>query len=316
VRRTILGLAGAAAIALSAAAQPPEAIWVTAHSDRNPTVSPDGKRIIFQSDRAGEGALYTRAVAGGPVAMVPGAGSDPTYPDWSPDGKRIAFAAVVDGQEDIFVMNLDGSGRVRLTDHPAREGHPRWSHDGARVFFNSERVNAERTASGDWPPEGEDLVDIFSVATDGSDLRRHTHCRSECSYPSVSPDGSKLLYRRVYWSKDAAGKPVRNSEIAVSAIDGSGETNITRDAAYDVYPIWSHDGRHIYFSSQRPLPNSIMHMWRIPAQGGEAERISSGEWGHRQGAPDRQGEKIYVFAFKRVGGVDIGHIASVVAPRS
>lgn len=307
----------AAALASTAVAQqgePPAAAWVTAHSDRNPTVSPDGQRVIFQSDRSGEGALYVRGVAGGPVTMIAGAGEDPTYPDWSPDGKRIAFAAVVDGQEDIFVMNLDGTERKRLTDDPAREGHPRWSPDGARIFFNSDRVAAERTTTGDWPPEGEDIVDIFSVRADGSDLKRHTRCRDECSYPSVSPDGGKLLYRRVWWTKDAAGKPVRNSEVAISNVDGSGETNLTNDAAYDVYPIWSHDGRHVYFSSQRPQPSSTMHLWRMSAAGGPAVRISSGDWHHRQPAPDRQGKKIYVFAVKRVGGVDVGHVAAVDVP--
>ncbi len=147
------------------------------------------------------------------------------------------------------------------------------------------------------------LVDIFSVRADGSDLQRHTRCRSECSYPSVSPDGKRLLYRRVIWTAGADGAPVRNSEIATANLDGGNEQNLSNSPAYDVYPIWSHDGRWIYFSSQRPAPSSIMHVWRLSALGGAAECVSTGDWGHRQGS------KIYVFAFARANGAEVGHIA-------
>jgi Tol biopolymer transport system component len=287
-----------------------EAAWITAHTDRNPTVSPDGKQVLFQSDRSGRGALYVRSVEGGEVKVFLDSGDEPTYPDWSPDGKKVVFAAEVDGGDEIFVINVDGTGRKRLTDHPAREGHPRWSPDGKRIYFNSERVADEPSDA----PEGEDLVDIFSVAADGSDLKRHTRCRSECSYPSVSPDGKRLLYRRVFWTTDADGKPVRNSEVVVSKLDGSNEKNLTNDAVYDVYPIWSHDGRHVYFSSVRPASEGRMHLWRLPAKGGAAEQLTHGEWSHRQAAPDRIGEKLYMFTFKRIGGVDVGYIGAVNAP--
>jgi TolB protein len=304
----LLFAADAATAAEGPAPSVPDAVWITAHTDRNPTVSPDGTRVLFQSDRSGRGALYVRAVDGGPVTVLLDSGDEPTYPDWSPDGRRIAFAAEVDGEDEIFVMNVDGSERRRITDHPAREGHPRWSPDGSRIFFNSERVASEPGA-----PQGEDVVDIFSVRPDGSDLVRHTHCRSECSYPSLSPDGRRLLFRRVFWREGADGARIRDSEIVTTAVDGSDERNLTNDPAYDVYPIWSHDGRFVYFSSVRPA-NGMMHLWRVKPEGGAAERISGGDWGHRQAVPDRQGRKIYVFAFRRTGQTDLGYIAAIDAP--
>ncbi len=301
-------LVGSAAIAQPGAQTP---MWITAHTDTNPTVSPDGNRIIFQSDRSGRRALYVRSVDGGPVIAFLDSGDEPRYADWSPDGDRVVFAAEVDGEDDIFVIDIDGTNRQRLTKHPARDGHPRWSPDGSRIFFNSERVASEPEA----PQTGEDVVDIFSVRSDGTDLTRHTWCRSECSYPSISPDGTRLLYRRVFWTVGEDGTRVRNSEIVAANLDGSDEVNLTQDPAYDVYPIWSHDGRWVYFSSVRPAAERQMHVWRIPAEGGSPERLTEGEWHHRQAVPDKQGNKIYMFTFKRMGRTDVGYIGAIDVPK-
>lgn len=286
------------------------ASWVTANTDRNPTVSPDGKRLIFQSDRSGRRALYISTAKGEDVAVFLDSGDEPRYADWSPRGDQVAFAANVGGEDDIFVINVDGTDRRRLTTHPARDGHPRWSPDGTRIFFNSERVASEPDA----PQTGEDVVDIFSIRLDGSDLTRHTWCRSECSYPSLSSDGTTLLYRRVFWDKGKDGVRTRNSEVVIANVDGSDERNLTKDPSYDVYPIWSHDGRWIYFSSVRSQPNPQMHLWRVPALGGTAQQITTGDWNHRQAVPDRQGSKIYLFQFTRVNGTDLGHIGVIDTP--
>ncbi len=284
--------------------------WITASTDRNPTVSPDGERLIFQSDRSGRRALYISDVTGENVTVFLDSGDEPRYASWSPRGDQVVFAADVGGEDDIFVINVDGTGRQRLTTHPARDGHPRWTPDGSRIFFNSERVASEPDA----PQTGEDVVDIFSVRPDGSDLQRHTRCRSECSYPSVSTDGTKLLYRRVFWASGNDGERIRNSEIVVANIDGSDETNLTDNPSYDVYPIWSHDSRWVYFSSVRSQTDPRMHLWRVPASGGPAQQVTTGNWHHRQAVPDRQGARIYLYQFRRVNNAEIGHIGAIDAP--
>ncbi len=176
-------------LVLSAPACPqPElqlADWITATTDRNPTVSPDGKRLIFQSDRSGRRALYMSDVDGENLSVFLDSGDEPRYASWSPSGEQVVFAADVDGEDDIFIIDIDGTNRRQLTTHPAHDGHPRWSPDGSRILFNSERVASEPDA----PQTGEDVVAIFSRRPDGSDLRRHTRCLSECSYPSLDTDG-------------------------------------------------------------------------------------------------------------------------------
>jgi Tol biopolymer transport system component len=287
--------------------------WVTAHTDRNPAISPDGRTLVFSSDRSGREALYVRTLPDGPVRVLVDSGDAPGYPAWSPDGRSIAFTADVDGADDLFIVSADGSGRRVLVAHPSRDGHPRFSPDGTRVYFNSERAGSEPGTTPVTAPAGEDRVDIYSVRVDGSDLRRHTDCGSECSYPSVSPDGTRLLYRRVFW-QPGDGAPVRNSEVAVANLDGSDERNLLDSPAYDVYPTWSHDGRWIYYASDRDNPRGRIHAWRVPAEGGEAQRLSDGEWSHRQPVPHPDGESVYVFAFRREAGGEIGYIAAITLP--
>ena len=128
------------------------------------------------------------------------------------------------------------------------------------------------------------------------------------------------MFRRVFWTEDANGERIRNSEIVTANLDGSDEVNLTQDPAYDVYPIWSHDGRWIYFSSVRPPSERRMYLWRVPAEGGAPERLTDGDWHHRQAIPDRLGRKIYLFAFKRTGQTDdgytdVGFIAEIDAPQ-
>jgi dipeptidyl aminopeptidase/acylaminoacyl peptidase len=86
---------------------------------------------------------------------------------------------------------------------------------------------------------------------------------SQISSGSWSPDGQRLVY-------DAAVKG--NNDIYVVDITGRNLERLTRDAAIDGVASWSRDGARIYFTSTRA--GAVPDIWRIPAQGGEAVRIT------------------------------------------
>ena len=97
--------------------------------DREPSWSPDGKRIAFSSDRNDRGGnrqIYVMDADGGNQLNLSNNDFDDEEPSWSPDGKQIAFVSNRDGGSEIYVMDTDGENRLKtspiiggmLTNHP------------------------------------------------------------------------------------------------------------------------------------------------------------------------------------------------------
>jgi len=279
---------------------------VTQVIDAYPAPAPDGKSLLFQSNRNGRWALYASAIDGSGVKLLLDSGDDPSVAAWSPDGKRIVFAATVQGdQPDIFVMNADGTGRRRLTDDPGDDSHPHWSAGGERIYFNSASTTPDRAA--EWPQQWHE---IFSIRPDGSDLRQHTRCRAVCTFGSASPDGKHILYRKTIatpgfdWS---LGSIPRNSEVFVADSDGSNERNLSSNAAFDGWPVWSPDGKRIAFASNRAGPAAVGQVFVVNADGSGLVRVSDGA-SHVQPAWSHDGKAIYASRVREGEGFEFGHI--------
>jgi Tol biopolymer transport system component len=90
--------------------------------DSDPAWSPDGNRIAFRSDRAGNGDIYVMRADGTGVTLLTNNAREPA---WSPDGSRIAFTRP-GGNWDIYVMNANGTGLIRVTDDLAIDGVAAW----------------------------------------------------------------------------------------------------------------------------------------------------------------------------------------------
>ncbi|MFQ5813277.1 MAG: TolB family protein [Anaerolineae bacterium] len=101
--------------------------------------SPDGTKIVFASDRAGDWYIYTMNADGTNVRQLAPAGHW-AAPDWSPDGTRIIYKCPPQG---LCVMNADGTNSRRLTS--TDDTFARWSHDGSRIVFQSTRNGAPRS---------------------------------------------------------------------------------------------------------------------------------------------------------------------------
>lgn len=280
-------VASAAALSLIAAEPAP----LTPSRDSYPMLSPDGKTLLFQSNRNGREALYFADPNGEHVRVFVDSGDDPSVAVWSPDGRRIAFVAAVAGQTEVFVMHADGTKRRRLTDHPGDDSHPHWSADGKRLFFNSARATPDLKA--DWAKQWHN---VFSVGVDGGDLRQHTQCQTICTYPVPSPDGRRIAFRRVTDSPGfdwALRATMRNSEVVVSDLDGGNEINLSRSAAYDGWPMWSPDGRWIAFCSNRTGHPNAGQLFLIRPDGGEAHQLTDGNVSYTQHSWSADGKFLY-----------------------
>jgi TolB protein len=244
----------------------PQRITNNAFGDGFPALSPDGSRIVFDSNRLrAEGEplntsdlFVMNADGSGQRALVRGSSAT-----WSPDGRRIAFHASASGtgqpispnpgsattDADIFIVNVDDllAGRARpenITNNPAAvDDDADWSPDGRQIVFTSH-------ASTD-KADNHVTAEIYVVSADEKGTpARLTNNTEEERAPTWSPDGKRILFAcRRGDSAQPGGNPT--FELCVMNADGSGLRQLTHNAVPELTPSWSPDGRQILF--HRPL---------------------------------------------------------------
>lgn len=168
--------------------------------DSQPAWAPDGRHIVFVSNRYRQEQLFIMDIATretyrlkGPIA--PGTNLDllpsDREPAWSPDGQWIAYTSNIAGNKsDIYKIRSDGTEETQLTDHAAPDVQPAWSPDGRQIAFVSWRVSNPRE-SYLAPYE----KNIFIMNADGTNVRRFTDDReTENEAPLWSQDGQWIAY--------------------------------------------------------------------------------------------------------------------------
>jgi Tol biopolymer transport system component len=206
-----------------------------------PSVAPDGKSFVFVASRGGPSDIYLQRVGGETaINLTEGPVAADFHPTFSPDGELIAFASSRGGG-GIFIMGATGESVRRLTDFGF---NPAWSPDGATLVVASEAINnpvGRATGSKLW------LVD---VATGES----REIFAGDAVQPSWSPSGRRIAF----W-----GLPAGSGRRVLYTIPaGGGEAvPLNDDGFMNWNPVWSGDGRHLYFSSDR---GGRMNIWRLP----------------------------------------------------
>ena len=251
--------------------------------DGLPAISPDGTRIVFDSNRlrAADQPANTQHLF---LMNIDGSGQTPltwgSSASWSPDGKRIAFHASASGaatptrvepgaptsDSDIFVADIDGllkkHGTARnLTRSPGSiDDDADWSPDGRRIVYTS-RAATGRGSNAVNDPSAE----IFLINADGSGspVRLTTNDEEERA-PAWSPDGKRILY--------VARKGGPDFELCVMNADGTGQTQLTDNAVGDLTSSWSLDGRQITF--HRIVSPGRFQIFTIDANGTGERQIT------------------------------------------
>jgi Tol biopolymer transport system component len=155
---------------------------------------------------------------------------------WSPDGQWIAFKEL----DDVWVVRWDGTGLAQLTDFPAdiNNTQPSWSADGKQIIFRSNRELAPRNVADIW------AMDAPSATSPGGTNQHPLIQRAgDERYPSMSPDGTKLLFRGDQDEITATG----DEEIFTANADGTAVTRLTFNNVEDSSPNWSPDGTRIAY---------------------------------------------------------------------
>ena len=128
----------------TASERAPFKLIASTRDDVAPQYSPDGKRIVFVSDRSGSREIWVCASGGQNLVQLTNFGGSHTgTPRWSPDGRHIAFDSRPEGRSNIYVISADGGNPRRISDGTAEDIRPGWSVDGQWIYFGSWR-------NGDW----------------------------------------------------------------------------------------------------------------------------------------------------------------------
>jgi Tol biopolymer transport system component len=230
------------------------------HSDvynYSPALSPDGTRVAFatvQGSRAGISIIDLEDSRS--TALTTNNLTRDSEPAWSPDGSKIAFVRGFDptsqgvanfsqcGPSRIYVVDVD-SVNSQLTNLTPQQSatDPTWSPDGTRIAFAS-------NLDGNY--------DIYSMASDGSDVQQLTNTVANEAEPVWSPDGRTIAYVSGYLRADVTcgfihtgrgDSPILASvDIYSMSNDGSNQTRLT-DTENNLEPTWSPDGTALAFVS-------------------------------------------------------------------
>lgn len=247
--------------------------------DGFPAISPDGKKIVFDSARNRPSGLT------GPFSelfVMETNGENQTLllrgssGAWSPDSKTLAFHASSSGtgtpirnepgapatDSDIFTLNLDDwlggtATPMNITNTPdAIDDDADWAPDGQSLIFTSHPPTDS--------PTNPIHAEIYRINPDGTGLTALTNNLEEERAPSWSADGTKIVFMARHGGTDF--------EICTMDADGSNVAQLTSNGVTDATPTFSPDGQKIVFHR---LVGTTFQLFQMNADGTNAVQMSA-----------------------------------------
>jgi len=171
--------------------------------DAEATISPDGKTMLYTSDKDGDIDLYMMDLQSGHEVRITNTLGYDGGAWFSPDGKKIIWRAsrpkteteikeykdllaenlVAPTNMEVFVANVDGTNVKQVTKFGQANWAPYYMPDSKRIIFAS---NHEYKRG--FP------FNLYTINEDGSGLKKISHDNGFDAFPMFSPDGKKLIF--------------------------------------------------------------------------------------------------------------------------
>lgn len=189
-------------------------------------------------------------------------------PNWTPDGS----ALIVNGDGLLFRVPLDAPQLIEIDTGFARalNNDHGISPDGRTL------VISDKTETG--------LSTIYTLPFAGGTPRRVTE-KVPSYWHGWSPDGATLAY---------VGRRDETYQVYISAVDGSGETQITFDFDHCDGPDYSSNGKYLWFNGD---VNGAVDLWRVPVAGGAPERMTDDAFVNWFPHPSPKGGEVLYLAY-------------------
>jgi Tol biopolymer transport system component/C-terminal processing protease CtpA/Prc len=216
-----------------------------------PALSPDNKELLFVAG----GDVWVVPAAGGAAHLLVAHPATESRPVWSPDGKRVAFVSTRTGNGDIYVLDLATNVLSRRTFDDGREVLDGWSRDGQWLYYST---NAGDIAG---------MMDVWRVSSTGGQPMAMVADRYASEYWSAAaPDGKTLAITArgtvsgQWWRHGHSHIDeseiwlVRNVDTKTPVYEPFGAAGNGKDA----WPMWSPDGKTVYYMSDRGGEENLM----------------------------------------------------------
>jgi Tol biopolymer transport system component len=215
-----------------------------------PAWTPDGRDLIFSSDRGGRRELWRVHATGGNPIRLAGVGEDALDVAVSQTGGTLVYNRGHYSGSLWKIPIHDGKGGepVRVTATTARDKFSHFSPDGKRIAFESGRSGVD---------------EIWVCDADGTNAAQLTTFGKGISgSPRWSPDG-----RMIAFDSNVAG----SFDIYVIPSGGGRPVQLTTNSSTDAVPGWSRDSEWIYFTSGRTGRDEV---WKVRPNGGIETQVT------------------------------------------
>lgn len=241
--------------------------------------SPDGTRLVFQSERDPENPFYQiyelDLTTGDTRRISPGHGKttcafyrkgsldimfasthhDPRSNelqqaelDFRASGQERRYSWDYDAQMEIYVYEQSSGNLARLTDALGYDAEGSYSPDGERIVFSSMRDAYNRELSNEEKKQLEVdpsyFAEIYIMRADGSQQTRLTDVPGYDGGPFFSPDGEHIVWRR--FTEDGL-----IADVWSMTPDGSQQQQVTDFGAMSWAPYTHPSGEYIFFASNK-----------------------------------------------------------------
>jgi Tol biopolymer transport system component/DNA-binding winged helix-turn-helix (wHTH) protein len=217
-----------------------------------PQWSSDGESVIFSSNRSGHPAIWRVALDSPDICVQIGEAGSPAWdPAVSRRGYRLAYERLLRSLS-IWQMDMSGSKQkppyliVSSTSDTDQGPGPQFSPDGKRLAYMSDRKGT---------------MEIWISNRDGGNAFQLTAV-GDAGTPRWSPDSQAIVFDTM---------TPTGSKIVTMSLNGGAAQMLTQDSFHSVCPSWSHDGKTIYFGSER---SRDWQVWKMPAQGGTPVQVT------------------------------------------